>query len=587
MYVAVQCRHCQNWSRVSEDLLERRVRCPDCGRTFHAERPHTEPQPTPEATPKVEAPPLPRESDPFPVPNPFDTEQEDRKEAATSASEEEPDRERKRNLNVRAIRKRKRRDAGARLMGLGFIPLILPAFIYLICPYFGREAASGLFVSLPIALLATITSLVLLSRDHTDKTKSIAVCLAIGLTFLLSLLGIQFLDKDWTDLDDAQWTVTTIEDADCIIDMPGTLSKHDQSHEVNVSRGAKYRVSFGNPATSFVLSWADYDALAEGVSLERMAEQEKDALDEVYHNRVQETEVSAGAYTGRELQVRRDRSLGRGYCIERIFLVDQGVFSRLYLLRIEGPDVSNSDRATRRFLDSFQIHLKPVKLDVPSPKNLKGLIACWAFDQPNAHLQALDSSDHALHGAFVQDRKEKGIRELAGVLTGKGYVKLPDAPDLNFKKRAPFTIAGWVKTEAAEGMIFCWRGLPGKIEIQLEEGKFRSTVRDSRFGGGDENRKRTSSRVNNGEWHHFALTRDAQGFINLFVDGRLEEDPEFFDQQNEAQEEAIVTSSRFLGRTNNQNFRNDNPLVGSLDEICVFDRQLTDAEILQLAGRGG
>ena len=93
-----------------------------------------------------------------------------------------------------------------------------------------------------------------------------------------------------------------------------------------------------------------------------------------------------------------------------------------------------------------------------------------------------------------------------------------------------------------------------------------------------------NSKVNiaDGKWHHFALLRDGQGHVYLYVDGALRDS-----NPDPAAKGPITTTLRALGCDLYQRqFGGFSPAFqGSIDEFCIFHRKLNDDEIDKLAGK--
>jgi hypothetical protein len=225
----------------------------------------------------------------------------------------------------------------------------------------------------------------------------------------------------------------------------------------------------------------------------------------------------------------------------------------------------------------------------PSAEGMRGLIAYWDFDaQANAG-QVKDLSgrgnDATLHGTGLAD----GVRGRALQCNGRdAYCDLGDAPNLNFAAGAPFTIAGWVRTRAAAGTILSFRNTDNDgadIDITVEGGKLKALVRQN--GGLFPHAILSRGAVHDDAWHHFAVTRSPEGAIELFIDG----DSQGKLTSNES-EGAITTNLRALGSERYWLRKGLKSVagvpaffVGSIDEVCIFDRVVPIEEIRTLAGQ--
>jgi hypothetical protein len=228
----------------------------------------------------------------------------------------------------------------------------------------------------------------------------------------------------------------------------------------------------------------------------------------------------------------------------------------------------------------------------PAAADFNGLLAYWPLDE-GAGTQALDSQNKRKAALYGGGKWVPGIRGQALEFNGANEcLDLGASPELNFAAGAPFTLACWVKSDARSGKVFWFRGHPDGLPIigvQLVNGKLQGWVRNDggifhphSFGGEVTGKEPLRS----GEWHHVALARTAAGEPLLFQDGRL------VDRAKGGRETQgrITTNVRALGVDAHAMLKNPRdgevqPLVGCVDEFCVFNRVLTEEEVAKLAGR--
>jgi hypothetical protein len=154
-----------------------------------------------------------------------------------------------------------------------------------------------------------------------------------------------------------------------------------------------------------------------------------------------------------------------------------------------------------------------------APAALPGLIAYWPLNEG----QGASTLDEARKQPAVRHGGEwvQGIKGAALRFNGTGdYVDLGDDARLNFGRGAPFTVAGWAATEADRGAICTFRkaGGFGVIGVLVVRGNLHGWVRDdnSGFGGVQLN----GGPIKDGKWHHFALTRQPDSTVELFLDAQ-------------------------------------------------------------------
>ncbi|MCH7921091.1 MAG: hypothetical protein IIC50_24370 [Planctomycetes bacterium] len=143
----------------------------------------------------------------------------------------------------------------------------------------------------------------------------------------------------------------------------------------------------------------------------------------------------------------------------------------------------------------------------------------------------------------------------------------------------PFSIVNWVKTTSDTGdtEMVTWglQGAATRVTWRVHEGRLRTEHADGNLRG--------NTYVNDGEWHHVALTVMEGATLRpemtqLYVDGR--EDTYF----SGADVAYIIAagSDVNVGRSGPQDGRY---FLGSLDEVRIYDRHLSAAEVAWLAGR--
>jgi len=179
-----------------------------------------------------------------------------------------------------------------------------------------------------------------------------------------------------------------------------------------------------------------------------------------------------------------------------------------------------------------------------------------------------------------------------GALTFDGiddHIKVADHPELNFGE-SDFTIDAWIRTREADGFrpIVDKRN-PGPTDLPfgytffLQDGNLGFRINtDIAFGSGTSaGATSTGPNLADGEWHFVAVTveRGSTTGGKLYVDGALihtfDTTPLIGDADNRSPL-IIASRNRFFGPPV------DNFFDGQLDEIEIFHRDLTAAEILAI-----
>lgn len=114
----------------------------------------------------------------------------------------------------------------------------------------------------------------------------------------------------------------------------------------------------------------------------------------------------------------------------------------------------------------------------------------------------------------------------------KNYIEIPNNELINFGKDDSFTVEFWLNTEQKED--FCaicdegiilqkWNGslyqYPFSIRMVFPSGKIKFYM----YGGEGTGNSLASIRgINDGAWHHVAVTREANNSRKIFIDGKIE-----------------------------------------------------------------
>lgn len=201
-----------------------------------------------------------------------------------------------------------------------------------------------------------------------------------------------------------------------------------------------------------------------------------------------------------------------------------------------------------------------------------GLVAWWRMDDA-AGTTATDSTSTAADGSINGATWTTGRR--AGGLHFNGGQSVHCGRRASLAGTTPFTVTAWVRVNSGtsqEGTIIQQRasdGFNGQYRFYVSNtGRLGFYV----YGNSAQQFNFTANTaINNGNWHHVAAVRDANGNAYLYLNGQLDGSVTGTTQRS-------LSSSISVGigadiRDSNRYFR------GTLDDIRIFNRDLSQEEI--------
>jgi len=230
-------------------------------------------------------------------------------------------------------------------------------------------------------------------------------------------------------------------------------------------------------------------------------------------------------------------------------------------------------------LDSVRLYSHERQLITPVEPGTAGLQAHYQFEGTTN-----DSSINARHGTitgnptFVAGKVGQAISfdGLSDYVNLDGYKGITATNDL----QPAFSIACWLKT-SGDGAMVSWGSGAGApvggqyLTFRVDGGRLRSE-----HGNGN---LRGNTYVNDGEWHHCALTVVEGGNLRVpqtmfYVDGMP--DTVFSGSNNIYNLTADADVS--IGR---QAYNDGVYIIGSIDDVRIYNRVLIQEEVTWLAGR--
>ncbi|MBM4321231.1 MAG: LamG domain-containing protein, partial [Deltaproteobacteria bacterium] len=251
--------------------------------------------------------------------------------------------------------------------------------------------------------------------------------------------------------------------------------------------------------------------------------------------------------------------------------------------------------------------------EVPDPGTLcDGLVANWRLDEAAGAIQAADvMGTH--HGTLVNNPAWT-VGKVGGAISfnGSGYVNVPDNNALD-PRLGNFSVAAWIRIavgQKGQRRIVAhgshgWGGYDGWSLMQ--SGAWAGTANGSvalifAADGKGEYMIATPSAMDDGQWHHYVVTFQRNGFVELYVDGLKLAAPSYGVGGGAAWNAGIAGNIAHLasedlncpcGLGMGASIQNGGPCTGPsegftglLDEVAYYNRLLTAGEVAALYNNG-
>lgn len=222
------------------------------------------------------------------------------------------------------------------------------------------------------------------------------------------------------------------------------------------------------------------------------------------------------------------------------------------------------------FLSLLIISPQVVALDID------GLVGAWLMDDGNGKTVS-DSSENGLDGKVAQGNPKWVKGKFGGAMEfgGSDMVTVDDDAALDLKS---FTLSAWVNIPKITGTWQIIASKENRGPTGRNYGIFghinRGVVHYSFTTGGWKSFD-ANTVVTDGKWHHIVTTYEKPNF-KLYVDGKVDgqtapnTDPDNHD------------NFLFIGGCNIGNYW----MSGTIDEVVLYDRALSEAEIGELMDQG-
>lgn len=206
-----------------------------------------------------------------------------------------------------------------------------------------------------------------------------------------------------------------------------------------------------------------------------------------------------------------------------------------------------------------------------------GLVAYWSFDtqSDNNFLDASGNGNTAVNNGKVTT--VSGVVGNAANFNGDGILTVADSASLDSAAGSNLSrsVAFWFKYTTTSNRVILEKGTNQHFVVQTEGGTTSPGKISFRVDSVSTPRVFSLDPVNDDTFHHFAATFDgATNLMTLYIDGVLQ-----------------GTSTQASPAANNEPFvigarvGVGAPFTGALDELAIWNRPLTPAEVVALAAK--
>jgi hypothetical protein len=263
--------------------------------------------------------------------------------------------------------------------------------------------------------------------------------------------------------------------------------------------------------------------------------------------------------------------------------------------KIGGYTITAINRYGMYYLDDVRIYNYPrstaqIVQDMNGDHPLGGspvasMVGYWNFDEQQG--QTINDKGFGANNGTLGTNSSAASDDPTWKLTGTSsckingcinldgtadFVDLEDAADLDMGL-SDWTTTAWVNTSDTTGYIVSKAFNSPYYAMDMNN----SSVRGNFHNGTTQKTITATTLINDGAWHHVAITYDRDGYMSAYVDGKLE-----------AQTSIAVDSAIDVTNTNNLSVGANcnagcgtvgNYLIGNIDEVKIYNAALTANEI--------
>lgn len=264
-------------------------------------------------------------------------------------------------------------------------------------------------------------------------------------------------------------------------------------------------------------------------------------------------------------------------------LVYEGSFTPLTWVEKELPSMQLVTKAQVRLYHGQSGYRRLHEFDFwevePSAPGYGNCLGLWKMNDNAANTTVVDSSGNGNDGTTQQNTDQLHTDgKMDGALTFNGttdYISCGDVCDVG---TGDFSLVGWIKTsDSAAGIIDKWVTNPRWYLFIYGANKVRARAIDGDGNDAYLNGNNAITLTDN-NWHLVVATfdRSESDGIHVFIDG----------QHNEGIMVGDLTTVGDIDNTHPLRFSGTSKFAGTMDMLAVFDKVLSDEEIIWLWNGG-
>jgi len=200
-----------------------------------------------------------------------------------------------------------------------------------------------------------------------------------------------------------------------------------------------------------------------------------------------------------------------------------------------------------------------------------GLVSYWSLDNTTIEGKKVKDSVGKNDGEMKGDPKvvEGKIGDALSFNGSSDYVEIPHNDSLSFNT-GDFTVCVWAKTKATTGRWAQRQDIVGKGDPSVSGYAVSADTNKGFFWVGGAGEFSGTTDINDDKWHYIVGIRKSSDCL-VYTDGKQE-------VKGTNAENVDTAVSMIFGK---HPLKAESFFAGSIDEICVYNRALTEDEILK------